>query len=100
MGGSIRGRKNPIMFRNSRKSPGAVRRVAVAVLMEACETRRLLSHGAGGSATLTGGTLDVEGTRRSDEIMVSVDGTDATKLDVVINGTQVGQVNLADVTGI
>src|SRR5260221_3739256 len=98
MGGSIRGRKNHIMFRNSRKSPGAVRRVAASAsagLMEACETRRLLSHGAGGSAMLTGGTLDVEGTRRSDEIMISVHGTDATKLDLVIDGAQVAQVNLA-----
>ncbi len=67
--------------------------------MEACETRRLLSHG-GGSAVLTDGLLTVNGTRRSDEIMVSVDMTDATKLDVVINGNQVNQVVLADVTGI
>jgi len=88
------------MFRTNRKA-AAVKLSAQAVLIEACEPRRLLSHGgAMGAATLTDGLLTVTGTRHSDEIMVSVDGTDATKLDVVINGTQVNQVVLADVTGI
>jgi Ca2+-binding RTX toxin-like protein len=87
------------MFRTNRKN-AAVKKSAQAVLIEACEPRRLLSHGGGGMATLTDGLLTVTGTRRSDEIMVSVDLTDATKLDVVINGNQVNQVVLADVTGI
>jgi Ca2+-binding RTX toxin-like protein len=87
------------MFRSNRKTSAAKVSTQV-VLIEACEPRRLLSHGGSGAATLADGLLTVTGTRRSDEIMVSVDLTDATKLDIVINGNQVNQVVLADVTGI
>jgi len=87
------------MLWKNRKSAAA--KVSVqAVLIEACESRRLLSAATGSVDPIVDGLLSVNGTRHSDNIMISVDGTDATKLDVVINGTQITQVNVADVTKI
>jgi len=87
------------MFWTNRKS-AAAKVSAQAVLIEECESRRLLSA-ATGSADLGGdGLLTVNGTRHNDNIMISVDTVDSTQLDVVINGTQIKQVNVADVTRI
>src|SRR4051812_27777231 len=72
--------------------------VATAILIEAVEPRRLLS--AAGSAAVADHLLSVVGTNHSDAIVVAVDSVDPTMLDVTINGTQVGQFLLSDVTGI
>lgn len=73
-----------------------------AVELTNCSTDPLMPmHPSGtiGSAVLTeGGSLEVMATRRSDEIHVALN-TDATKLDVVINGAPALQFNVADITG-
>jgi Ca2+-binding RTX toxin-like protein len=71
-----------------------MRRSAIEML----ETRVLFSANPVGSALLEGGTLLVSGTRRADEIRVSVNATDATRLDVVINGAAPATFSLSDVT--
>ena len=88
-----------LMFGWNRKAVKNCAHSAAVAMIEAFEPRRMLSASMG-SATLTDGTLTVVGSRRSDTIMVAVDTTDATKLDVTFSGVQVGQFNLADVTGI
>jgi Ca2+-binding RTX toxin-like protein len=65
--------------------------------VETLETRVLFASDVG-TAVLDSGTLLVTGTRRSDEIHVSLNGTDATRLDVVINGATPLSFELADVT--
>src|SRR5712691_3808523 len=87
------------MFGWNRKTMKNCAHGAAVAMIEAFEPRRMLSASLG-SATLTDGTLTVVGSRRADTIMVAVDTTDATKLDVTFSGVQVGQFNLADVTGI
>src|SRR3954469_5377441 len=62
--------------------------------VETLESRRMLS------AYLTWrGTLVVFGTSGDDNLNIAVDGTDATKLDVNLNGTQT-QYTLANVNRI
>ena len=67
--------------------------------VETVERRVLFAADPLGSAVLTpSGVLEVTGTRRSDEIHVTLNA-DVTKLDVVINGAPAVQVNVADITG-
>jgi Ca2+-binding RTX toxin-like protein len=66
--------------------------------IETLETRVMFAADPLGSAVLEGGTLLVSGTRRADEIRVSVNATDATRLDVVINGAAPATFALSDVT--
>lgn len=74
---------------------------AVVSMVEALEGRRLLSHGhvAGGASLSNSGELDVVGSKHSDAIIISVDATDASKLDVSING-KITQFDLAAVADI
>lgn len=87
------------MFWKNRKS-AAAKVSAQSVLIEACESRRLLSAATGSVDPIVDGLLSVSGTRHNDNVMISVDGTDPSLLDVVVNGNQLAQVNLADVTKI
>ena len=89
--------KSPYLWTNTRQ-PAATFESAV---FESLEGRRLLSHGhfAGAASLSNAGELNVAGTRHSDAIIISVDATDATKLDVSING-KVIQFDLAAVMGI
>jgi Ca2+-binding RTX toxin-like protein len=67
-------------------------------LVQSLESRTLFAANPVGTAVITDGMLDVTGTNRSDEIHVAVNASDATKLDVTINGAPALQFNLADVT--
>jgi Ca2+-binding RTX toxin-like protein len=67
--------------------------------VEALETRRLLSAApVEPSAEISGGELRVVGTKGADVIVVSLNETDATKVDVNVNGTVLGSFLLSDVT--
>lgn len=66
--------------------------------IESLETRVLFAANPGGSAVLDAGALVVNGTRRSDEIHLSLNATDATRLDVVINGAAALSFSLVDIT--
>jgi len=57
------------------------------------ENRALLSA----TLDVTTGVLDVKGTGGDDTIVVGLNATDATKVDVVVNGTTELSVNLADI---
>lgn len=86
------------MFARNRKQANREFGHTTAALVEAIEPRLMLS--AGGSAALTEGVVVVQGTRRSDSIVVALDGADSAKLDVTVNGKQVGQFTLTDVMGV
>src|SRR5947208_1561537 len=88
------------MFGWNRPSANKGTQYRTSALIEAIEPRRMLSVGGVGTAELAGGVLNVAGTRRSDTIVVAVDATDATMLDVTNHGVLVGQFTLADVTKI
>src|SRR5947208_2021993 len=64
--------------------------------VEALEGRRLLSAGPT-PVSVNSGQLRIKGTNGPDVIVVSLNATDATKLDVSLNGT-VTQVDAAQVT--
>jgi hypothetical protein len=83
----------------------SVRRVvahaAQAAVMEACEERRLLSHGhAVTTASIVDNVLTVNGTRHSDDIMVAPNAGDSTKLDVTDHGALIGTFDSTGLTGI
>lgn len=65
---------------------------AITPVLEALEGRRLLSATLG-----TDGVLDVAGTKSHDVIRVSLNASDATQLDVTVNGTT-NTFDLASVT--
>ena len=67
-------------------------------MIETFESRVLFSANPLGTAALNGGTLLVSGTRQSDEIRLTVNSTDATRLDVAINGAAPVTFALADIT--
>ena len=67
-------------------------------MFESLETRALFAADPIGSAVLDAGALVVSGTRRSDEIRLSLNAADATRLDVVINGGDAVSFALADIT--
>src|SRR3954468_4517961 len=60
---------------------------------ESLEGRRLLS--ADGTALLHNGALRIRGTEGADDIRVSVNAIDTTKLDVSLNGTVLGTFDSA-----
>jgi Ca2+-binding RTX toxin-like protein len=67
--------------------------------VEALETRRLLSAApVEPSAEIAGGELRVFGTKGADQITVSLNESDATKVDVNVNGTVLGSFLLSDVS--
>jgi Ca2+-binding RTX toxin-like protein len=66
--------------------------------IETLETRVLFAADPLGTAALDGGALLVSGTRRSDEIRLTLNTTDATRLDVTINGAAPVTFALADIT--
>jgi Ca2+-binding RTX toxin-like protein len=66
--------------------------------IETLETRVLFAADPVGSAAIDGGTLLVNGTRRSDEIRLTLNASDATRLDVTINGAAPVTFALADIT--
>jgi hypothetical protein len=67
--------------------------------VEALETRRLLSAApVEPSAEISGGELCVFGTKGADQITVSLNESDATKVDVNVNGTVLGSFLLSDVS--
>ncbi len=70
------------------------------VAIEALEERRLFSHAPllGTAAIDSSGMLNVVGTRKADVIRVLVNATDATKLDVSINGSVAGSFDLSAIT--
>jgi Ca2+-binding RTX toxin-like protein len=78
------------------------RRDLLPAFVEALETRRLLSAGpsvpAPATAVLVAGELRVVGTKGDDVILVSLNETDATKLDVNVNGSVLGSFALGDVS--
>jgi Ca2+-binding RTX toxin-like protein len=78
------------------------RRNSLPAFVEALETRRLLSAGpsvpAPPTAVLVAGELRVVGTKADDVIVVSLNETDATKLDVNVNGSVLGSFALSDVS--
>jgi len=89
-----------MMFGRIRKSVRSLNTVSAAV-MEACETRRMLSHGhAVTTASIVDNVLTVMGTRHSDDIMVAPNAGDATKLDVTDHGTLVGTFDATGLTGV
>src|SRR5688500_478371 len=61
--------------------------------VQAFENRALLSA----TFDVVTGVLDVKGTGGDDTIVVAANATDATKVDVVVNGTTELSVNLADI---
>src|SRR2546423_1185374 len=65
-------------------------------VVEALEGRRLLSAGPSPVSLNGSGQLRIKGTNGPDVIVVSLDATDSTKLDVSMNGT-VTQVDVAQV---
>jgi Ca2+-binding RTX toxin-like protein len=69
-----------------------------AAVIEACESRRLLSHGhAAASAAIVEGVLQVMGTRGQDEILVALNG-DTGQIDVTNWGAPVQSFDPALVT--
>src|SRR4051812_48539291 len=81
------------MFGRAPKSARALNTVSAAV-MEACESRRLLSHGhASATAAVVDGVLQVMGTRQSDDILVAPNSGDATKFDVTNHGVLVATID-------
>jgi Ca2+-binding RTX toxin-like protein len=75
---------------------------SLPAFVETLETRRLLSAGpsvpAPPTAVLVGGELRVTGTKGDDVILVSLDASDATKVDVNVNGSLLGSFALSDIT--
>ena len=71
--------------------------------VEVLEGRRLLSGSpAGGSAVVEGDSLVVTGTRKDDQIVLSVNRADLTaspKVDVTVNGALLGTFAVADLAG-
>ncbi len=72
----------------------------VVPAIEALEGRRLFSHAplVGSAALDATGMLNVTGTKKADVIRVLVNASDATKLDVVINGAAAGTFDLSGIT--
>jgi Ca2+-binding RTX toxin-like protein len=66
--------------------------------IETLETRVLFAAHSAGTAVLEAGTLLVAGTRRADDIHLSLNAGDATRLDVVINGGTPVTFDLAELT--
>ena len=82
-----------------RRRAGEVRSAAVRSVppaFEGLESRRLFAVSPGGTATIDESTprLDVEGTRRADQIVVDLNATTGN-IDVTINGTAAGSFALA-----
>src|SRR5689334_5190761 len=70
------------------------------VMIEVLELRRLLAAAVAPTPTLdSNGILTVTGTAHADDITISLENADATKLDVNVDGT-VTTFNTADVKGI
>lgn len=89
------------MLFGARKSVRPVVQAAQAAIMEACEERRMLSHGhAVVTASVADNVLTVNGTRHSDDIMVAPNAGDATKLDVTDHGALIGTFDATGLTGI
>ena len=83
-----------MMFGRTRKSARSFGTVLAAAVMEACESRRLLSHGhAVTTAAVVDGVLQVMGTRGEDDILVAPNAGDATKFDVTNHGVLVATVD-------
>lgn len=78
--------------RQSNPSKQSRTHAAISPVLEALEGRRLLSATLG-----TDGMLDVAGTKTHDVIRVSLNASDATQLDVTVNGTT-STFDLASVT--
>jgi Ca2+-binding RTX toxin-like protein len=85
------------MFARNKQFASTHRRPA---FVEALETRRLLSAAPAvePSAEISGGELRVVGTKGADVILVGLNATDATKVDVNVNGTVLGSFALSDIT--
>ena len=84
------------MFAKNNRTASTLSRPA---FVEALETRRLLSAApVEPSAEISGGELRVIGTKGADVILVSLNESDATKVDVNVNGTVLGSFLLSDVT--
>jgi len=66
-------------------------------VVETLEIRRLLSGGPTPVSLNGGGQLRIRGTNGADVIVVALDATDSSKLDVTVNGA-VTQVDVAQVT--
>src|SRR5256714_3335758 len=82
------------MMRHTSLVPVAARQTRPT--MEGLEGRTLFAV-APAAAVLTGGTLDVTGTKKSDDIHVMLNaGT--SQLDVTVNGTLLGSFNVSAVT--
>jgi Ca2+-binding RTX toxin-like protein len=69
------------------RGPAAV--VAAAVVLEAVESRRLLS--AAGTATVDGTDLIVTGTSGADDIVVYADANDGDRIVVTLDGAEIGR---------
>src|SRR5689334_12750839 len=77
----------------SNSSSNQIRAVAQMSIFEALEQRRLRSATLGGN-----GTLNIAGTSGDDAIVVSLDTSDSSKLDVKVNDDAVQQFSRASVT--
>src|SRR5438309_11578652 len=82
------------MWFGNRMSNKKSTRPASVALIERIESRRMLSAAP---VSLHGGVLQVRGSAGDDVIRVQLDASDATKLDVVLNGT-VSQFDLSAIT--